>query len=415
MANTASTSTAISNASNATFQAWVNEIYTQLVTTCGLSHTLDTGQMAIPCVSARPAINTSAGFYNFRFTDPLCLGPIATTNGLVGGTLYNGSVTHTFTAVPLTGGTGTGAQATVNCTSGVVTAVTITSAGTGYNACDQLSANNTDLGGSGSGFHVQVATLTSGTPVVMRVEFGSDGSTSWPQMWITVGFGTSGAGVITGSDGVTRTTRVACFSGTAPISLTTPYVSRFCYNPTLGFLGLVHKIGSTANTANGAFFLFRTNDNAGASTNNGIVLMTSSFATTGMQGGATGFMQVLSQSQAVVYPLGPAYPTLQQSACQSWGAGLGSYNADQNTLFNLANTIANGVVFVFPIYTIDPTIRYSAFMGEVLPADIPLNTSISAAIVGATALTLLNVGTPFGATTIGQPNNGNINLVMLWQ
>lgn len=68
---TASTNTTLSNASNAAFQAWVNEVYTALVTNCGLTQTADTGQMAVPCTTAVPAANTIAGYYMFAFNDPL--------------------------------------------------------------------------------------------------------------------------------------------------------------------------------------------------------------------------------------------------------------------------------------------------------------------------------------------------------
>jgi hypothetical protein len=68
---TASTNTVIDNTSNAGFQAWVNEIYTNLVTNCGLTQTGDTGQMAVPCVTARPATSTVGGYYILRFNDSL--------------------------------------------------------------------------------------------------------------------------------------------------------------------------------------------------------------------------------------------------------------------------------------------------------------------------------------------------------
>lgn len=57
---------------NAHFQAWVNEVYTALVTQLGLTQTADTGQMAVPCVTAAPsAASQSAGYYVFRFNDSL--------------------------------------------------------------------------------------------------------------------------------------------------------------------------------------------------------------------------------------------------------------------------------------------------------------------------------------------------------
>lgn len=80
------------------------------------------------------------------------------------GAIYSGSISNagsgygsaTYTNVPLTGGTGTGAEATIVVTAGAVTSVTITDEGAGYLIGDVLSANNADLGGSGSGFGYSV-------------------------------------------------------------------------------------------------------------------------------------------------------------------------------------------------------------------------------------------------------------------
>jgi hypothetical protein len=62
----------------------------------------------------------------------------------------------TYTAVPLTGGTGTLAKATIVVAGGVVTSVLITTAGSGYLVGDVLSASNANLGGSGAGFSIPV-------------------------------------------------------------------------------------------------------------------------------------------------------------------------------------------------------------------------------------------------------------------
>jgi hypothetical protein len=79
------------------------------------------------------------------------------------GTLTPGSgyVNGTYKAVPLTSGTGKEAEATVVVASGAVTSVTITYGGEGYTAGDDLSALNTYLGGSGSGFSIEVSTLNN--------------------------------------------------------------------------------------------------------------------------------------------------------------------------------------------------------------------------------------------------------------
>lgn len=87
---------------------------------------------------------------------------VATYGTVVAGTGY---VNGTYENVPMSGGTGTGALATVVVASTVVSTVTMTYGGNGYTAGDSLTANNTYIGGTGSGFSVPVATVadTAGT------------------------------------------------------------------------------------------------------------------------------------------------------------------------------------------------------------------------------------------------------------
>ena len=73
------------------------------------------------------------------------------------GSLY---VNATYVAVPLTGGTGSGATADIVVGGGVVTTVTIVDGGNGYVTGDVLSASNANLGGAGSGFTWKVTNLT---------------------------------------------------------------------------------------------------------------------------------------------------------------------------------------------------------------------------------------------------------------
>lgn len=88
--------------------------------------------------------------------------------GVLSGTItaagsgYNGAATGTFTAVPLTNGLGSGAQATVVLgAGGVVSTVTITAAGNGYVVGDVLSASLVSLGNSGgSGFLYTVTSVS---------------------------------------------------------------------------------------------------------------------------------------------------------------------------------------------------------------------------------------------------------------
>jgi hypothetical protein len=88
--------------------------------------------------------------------------------GLLAGTItaagsaYNDATAGTFTTVPLTGGLGSGAQATVVLESaGEVDSVTITAAGQGYTVGDVLSASLVNLGNDGgSGFLYTVTSVS---------------------------------------------------------------------------------------------------------------------------------------------------------------------------------------------------------------------------------------------------------------
>lgn len=89
-------------------------------------------------------------------------GYIGTLTGLVGGSLYTNG---TYTNVPLTGGSGTGALATIVVSGGAVTTVTLnpTALGRLYQVNDVLSALAANIGGTGSGFTITVSSLVSGT------------------------------------------------------------------------------------------------------------------------------------------------------------------------------------------------------------------------------------------------------------
>lgn len=95
-----------------------------------------------------------AGVNQFTFT-----GLALTLNTLVGGTLYTNG---TYTNVTLTGGSGSGAKATVVVSGNAVTSVTLTKAGNGYVVGNTLSATAASIGGTGSGFSIKVATINDG-------------------------------------------------------------------------------------------------------------------------------------------------------------------------------------------------------------------------------------------------------------
>ena len=115
--------------------------------------------------------------------DGLGFGPIAyvMTGGVVAVEIANngsGSYTNgTYTAVPLTGGTGSSAQATVVVSGNSITSVTITAAGTGYTVGDLLSATAASIGGTGTGFSILVTAntvFTGGSNTLWQFDIGYD-------------------------------------------------------------------------------------------------------------------------------------------------------------------------------------------------------------------------------------------------
>lgn len=107
-------------------------------------------------------------------------GLILTLASLVPGTAYTNG---TYANVSLTGGSGTGALATIQVAGTVVTSCTLVTGGLGYIAGDVLSATAASLGGTGSGFSITVATLTTG--------FTSNTYNLWQ---FDIGFDSTGSG-----------------------------------------------------------------------------------------------------------------------------------------------------------------------------------------------------------------------------
>ena len=108
-------------------------------------------QVAIGQVIAGSNIPTGTSVVAITSSNIKTLGSITPGSGYTDGV---------YTGVPLTGGSGLGAEATVSVVSGAVATVSITASGAGYEVGDALSADDADLGGGGgSGFSIPVATL----------------------------------------------------------------------------------------------------------------------------------------------------------------------------------------------------------------------------------------------------------------
>jgi hypothetical protein len=86
-------------------------------------------------------------------------GAIESLGPINGGSSYNNGV---YPGVPLTGGSGSGATASITVTAGVVTAVVPSSPGIDYEVGDMLSVTASTLGAAGTGFSVSVTAVSAG-------------------------------------------------------------------------------------------------------------------------------------------------------------------------------------------------------------------------------------------------------------
>jgi len=104
----------------------------------------------------------TAELHYFYYPPTIVQGEISAFASLVNvGSLY---VPGTYSEVSLTGGSGSGATATIVVgSSGAISSITLKNGGQFYAVGDVLSASNTSLGNSGSGFSITVSTVTNAT------------------------------------------------------------------------------------------------------------------------------------------------------------------------------------------------------------------------------------------------------------
>ena len=100
----------------------------------------------------------SAELHYYFYPPSIVQSSVATLGAITGGSAYT---TGKYFNVPLTGGTGSGALATITVSGGAVTAVTVVNGGYRYSVNDVLSAAAANIGGTGTGFSVLVSTVNN--------------------------------------------------------------------------------------------------------------------------------------------------------------------------------------------------------------------------------------------------------------
>lgn len=117
------------------------------------------GVVVLDCV-VEPQLSTKTGTGPVIWgpdVKTIFTGPIQSLALTAGGSGYTNA--GTYVAVALTGGTGSGATATIVVAAGSVTSVTLVSPGTGYKVGDALSAAAANIGTGGTGFITTVTAL----------------------------------------------------------------------------------------------------------------------------------------------------------------------------------------------------------------------------------------------------------------
>lgn len=119
----------------------------------------------------------AAGYFSQVFHYPINAGTeINASGGINTYAITNagsGYVNGSYAFVPLSGGTGSDAYANITVAGGLVTVVELFTRGVNYSTDDFLSVDNTYLGGSGSGFELDILTLMDFVSLWQH-EIGSD-------------------------------------------------------------------------------------------------------------------------------------------------------------------------------------------------------------------------------------------------
>jgi hypothetical protein len=100
-----------------------------------------------------PDTSYNVELHYFYYPVSIVQGAISSYNTPTGGSSYTNGV---YPNVPLTGGQGSGATATITVAGNTVTTVTINNGGQFYAVNDSLTTNSSYIGGTGAGFSVTV-------------------------------------------------------------------------------------------------------------------------------------------------------------------------------------------------------------------------------------------------------------------
>jgi hypothetical protein len=208
-------------------------------------------------------------------------------------------------------------------------------------------------------------TLASTVPVYVKLEFGNGNTTSSYNVWFTVGTGSNGAGVITGT----------LIARTADLIVTATVAGIFAGSADTGRLAFF--IGG-AGQGHALFSIERTKDATGADTSDGLLVV--------IDNGAVGSAP---QHYRLLRFVGTAPPN-----STVWGVSVPS-----GTTYALGANVGVSPVRFFDGQPTNPCLNFMAYLN----ADIAVLSSVPVAVYG-TSHTYFTIGSSH-VSTLGTANN----------
>jgi hypothetical protein len=232
-------------------------------------------------------------------------------------------------------------------------------------------------------------------PIFVKVEYGTGPLVAQPDIWITIGTATNGAGTLSGSLMARTALHVYDRASGGIRSTTTPYQSYFCFDGS--YLGVVHKLeGVTAYNGgiwpNAAFMIGRPSDSSGNYIGGGYVFL----------------------KNTVAYGTPQNNPWVMY--CMNTTTGLSFTTTSYFSLAPYAlsaTAIPSGDIQVFPCFACLPLITPVNWVIQGLIAETAQGATAHTAVVGATAQDYLMIGS--GAMGAALPANTLYSLLMKFQ
>lgn len=230
--------------------------------------------------------------------------------------------------------------------------------------------------------------LQGTAPVFIKLEYGTSSSASNPQLWLTVGTGSDGAGTITG----TVVSRTACAMCPSFPATGTPYPSYVCMVG--GQLMVCSKTGAGPSGSNSGMFwhVGRSTADTGADTADGVVVY---------------YKTANAAFHSAQFRYFAAAATITAAGTASIGGPYCMIPAA------LTSSLDGSDIQAFKHYAAFPLVRPVVGLVTVLTAEVPAGNTISVAAVGSTPRTYISIGQAgYGMCTAG---GSTYCAAMLWE